>query len=71
MLREQIVAIRAGAAAQVAMADAILRALDAPAAVAVPMAGGACGHAPERRQMTPRMGAPGAWRCECGKEGTE
>ena len=67
MLRAQIVAIRAGAAAQVAMADAILKALDPKQPS--PIAGAICDHAPERRIPTPRMGAPGAWRCECGQEG--
>ena len=68
MLREQIVAIRAGAAAQVAMADAILRALDAPPTVEA--LGAACAHPLERRLPTPRMGAPEAWRCACGEEGS-
>ena len=69
MLREQIVAIRAGAAAQVAMADAILRALDSAGPTAASLANAACTHAPEQRMAVPRMGAPEAWRCMCGAEG--
>ena len=67
MLREQIVAIRAGAAAQVAMADAILKALDAaPSPGPIP---DGCEHPPGHRTPVPRMGAPEAWRCACGAEG--
>ena len=69
MLREQIAAIRAGAAAQVAMADAILRALDGAGLAAASPVGAACAHAPEQRMAVPRMGAPEAWRCACGAEG--
>ena len=68
MLREQVLAIRAGAAAQVAMADAILRALDAPAQ-AQPTGAALCEHPPEARMAAARMGAPDAWRCACGQEG--
>ena len=68
MLREQVLAIRAGAAAQVAMADAILRAMDG--APPPPRAGEACAHPSEQRMAVPRMGAPEAWRCmTCGAEG--
>ena len=68
MLREQVAAIRASAAAQVAMADAILRALDAPVAP-TPSGPTSCEHPIEVRIATARMGAPNAWRCECGVEG--
>ena len=66
MLREQVQAIRASAAAQVAMADAILRALegDRPAAPA-----GECRHPVESRTAVPRMGIPDAWLCQCGASG--
>ena len=66
MLREQIVAIRAGAAAQVAMADAILRAME-PAPQSAPPS--VCAHPAEQRISASRMGAPDAWRCACGAEG--
>ena len=67
MLREQVLAIRAGAAAQVAMADAILAALDAPVPPRGPSE--ACAHPSEQRMAVPIMGAPEAWRCACGAEG--
>ena len=67
MLREQIVAIRAGAAAQVAMADAILKALDVvPPSGPIP---DGCEHQESIRLAVPRMGAPNGWRCACGAEG--
>ena len=53
MLREQIVAIRAGAAAQVAMADAILAALDGAAPPAARRIPDGCEHQPEQRMATP------------------
>ena len=67
MLREQVIAIRAGAAAQVAMADAILHALDS--GPAPQRTGEPCAHPSEQRMPVPRMGAPEAWRCACGAEG--
>ena len=69
MLREQVIAIRAGAAAQVAMADAILAALDGAASPPAAPPGGVCAHPAETRMAVPRMGAPEAWRCACGAEG--
>ena len=66
MLREQVIAIRAGAAAQVAMADAILAALDG--AAPPPATSGSCAHPAEARMAVPRMGAPNAWYCACGAE---
>ena len=69
MLREQVIAIRAGAAAQVAMADAIIAALDGAAPPAARQTPDGCEHQSEQRMATPRMGAPNAWHCACGAEG--
>ena len=74
MLRQQIVAIRAGAAAIVAQADVILAALS-PAASEVPTPlveqdDAPCRHDPSKRLAVPRMGQPAAWMCAgCGVEG--
>ena len=68
MLREQVVAIRAGAAAIVAQADAILAAIAPSGAPAGPS--GMCQHPRESRRAAPRMGHPEAWICErCDTEG--
>ena len=67
MLREQVLAIRAGAAAQVAMADAIRAAMNGSAG----QPPGECQHPPEKRQKAARMGVPDAWVCACGAQGDE
>lgn len=69
MLAAQVVAIRASAAAIVAQCDALLTAV--AAVTSVPPQDGVCQHPPGRRLAVARMGAPLAWRCECGAEGGE
>lgn len=66
MLTAQIAAIRASAAAIAAQCDALLAALPAPMTGA---RDAGCQHPPERRTSAARMGAPDAWRCDCGAEG--
>lgn len=63
----QVAAIRASAVAITAQCDALLAALSA--AAPTPPSDGPCQHQPERRTPAARMGAPGAWTCECGAEG--
>lgn len=68
LLRSQIVAMRAGAKAIVAQAEAILTAME-PEALERQQPDAPCRHEPAKRMATPRMGAPDAWRCACGAEG--
>jgi len=68
MLREQLLAVRAQAAATVATVDAILAGLVEPPE----SGGGPCRHPEGSRIEAPRMGAPGGWKCGvCGHEGGE
>ena len=74
-LRAQLEAIRAGALAQAAMAEALLASMTPVPAepeekARALTAAGACAHPAERRISAARMGAPGAWHCDaCGYEG--
>lgn len=66
LLEQQLLTMRANAQAIVATAEAVLSALRPP-----PGSTGPCQHPPETRTPVARMGAPEAWRCACGAEGSD
>ena len=74
VLWAQMAAIREGAKAIVAQADAVLAAL-VPAPIAEPVVravGEPCSHPAAGRLAAHRMGAPTAWVCgACGTEGDD
>lgn len=70
VLRAQLLALRAGAQALAAQADALLIALEPPAfSPTIASVTGPCRHPATQRLPAGRMGAPGAWLCAaCGHE---